>query len=129
MGIYDKKISSVAAKIKAKGQAVTWQKTVAGAAVDADKPWLGSEPVPLNFPAHVLFLPYSKDAPNETKSLLSMAGTNLIEGRLYGLMGSTGFVPSPADTVLRDGATVNVETVDTLAPDGKAILYIVGFTQ
>lgn len=124
MGVYDADIAAAQQMIAEAGQSVTWHKLSDGAPPDANKPWLPSSGVPVNYTVNIVFLPI--DRVNE-RFLQALRGTEIPSGSFQGLMGAVDFIPSIKDKVTRNGVVLQIRSIDTLAPNGDPILHTIEF--
>ncbi len=126
MGEYDHAIATAQRLIAKKGQTVTWQVRENGVSVDAETPWKPEDAPVVEHQVSIVFLPYNR---SNYEFLKMMTGTEVAVGKTYGLMGAVGFDPVLKDTIVRDGESMGVATIDVLAPNGQPVLYTIGFDR
>jgi hypothetical protein len=122
MGRYDPEIQMVLDMIKEDGQVVQWRK-VAPVVADENKPWLKTDAAPALVDVSIAFVTGS------TAFTRLLAGSNLGVGGVRGLMGAVNFTPDIKDTVIRDGETYAINSIDVVAPSGQPILYKIEFKK
>lgn len=123
MGVYDRQIATAKRLIAASGQSVTWRQLSETTPDDA-KPWNAANGAPLNHSVSIVFLPINRV---NQQLIHALRGTEVPVGILQGLMGAVSFVPSIKDTVIRNGITYNISSIDPIAPNGDVILYTIEF--
>lgn len=125
MGVYDRQTATALRLIGKYGAAVLWR-SIDREPADPSQPWKGGPNTTTEHDATVAFFPYSI----QTKALMQqLAGTDVIVGADYGLMGRVNFVPTIGDEVITglDGRVRTVQAIDPLAPNGEIILYTIRF--
>ncbi len=127
VGVYDRQVAAAKRLIAAKGQAVTWRRLVDGSPTDPSKPWLPSAATTTDTAVSIVFLPMNRLG---YESLTFMRDTEVPEGAYQGLMsGDVTFTPSIKDKVIRDGVQLEILNIDTLAPNGQAIIHTITFKK
>ena len=115
---YDRQIASAKRAIAAKGQECVWEK--AASRDPSAKPWRDvrqGAPTP-----HIVKVAWFPPDGGQMKYAQDNGGVP--EGFEIGLMGAVDFEIAIGDPVYRSGGdSVTVWKVDTLAPDGSAILH------
>lgn len=125
-GVYDEDIAAAKEMIRDAGQLVTWRRLLNTQPTHPDKPWkpTGSG-APVDTQVYVAFFPVDRV---NARFIQALRGTEVaIAGSQYGLMGAVDFEPSAKDVVLRGTKTLNVKSIDPLAPNGDVILYTIEF--
>lgn len=125
MGQYDRSIAQATRMIKKYGQLVTWIQQ--GIQVSPAEPWKDMGIDPETFPVFIVFLTPKGRLSNELFHL--MQGTTVPEGAPTGLMAKVPFTPALNDKVLRGTETLNVKSMDIVAPNGEPILYKLEFAS
>lgn len=122
--MFAEEISDALEMIAEFGQAVTWKQIPDSMPVDATKPWIVPEPIPIERPVHIVFLP----AKRVNQQLIRfLSGGDIQTGNEYGLMGAVDFEPDVKDVVLRGSQEYRIESISVLSPNGEIILYTVRF--
>lgn len=125
MGKFDSQIASAKKSIGENGQWVLWNRNLNGVTVDPNSPWLPSDSASLGFVVKIVFVPVGLRL---AEFIRAIDQTEVKTGRLKGLMaGGLAFAPDAGDSVNRDGVVLQIESIDTLAPNGQVILYTVFF--
>lgn len=129
MALYDRQIETARRMIEKYGQSVTWRK-ITEILEDDDKPWEPSEgdeeDSPVDVTVSICFLPM--DLQNK-KLVQYMTGKEVATGFLVGLMGEVSFSVDIKDTVVRGSEVIKIASIDTLAPNGRPILYTIEFQE
>lgn len=123
---YERQAKNAVKKIKQKGRTVVYRSYTEAAPVDG-KPWKPTEATTKDYTVAVLFLPQT--GPNRA-FMKALAGTDIVTGQDYGLMGHHGFTPTINDRIYDETGEVLLRTlseVEPLAPNGETILYTLGF--
>lgn len=125
--IYDRAIATAARLIAKYGQQIVWNANTNTAPVDPSQPW---KPAAIsatsNYP-YIVFLPENRIG---YEFLAALVGTEVPQGCVEGLMpGNVGFVPTSKDTIVRNGVTMAIETIDVIAPNGTPVLYVIRFKK
>lgn len=126
MGVYDRQIATAKRLIAKKGEVVTWLPSTT--VQDNSKPWQTTQPggTHPSYNVSIAFIPISD---NPIDALLRFVkGTSVTDGTLKGYMGQVPFAPATNDSIVRDGKTYIVKSIDPLAPNGEPILYEIYFT-
>ena len=123
MAQYDRQIATALRLIAKYGQIATWRQIVDGVP-DPETPWLPVGSAPVDYSPHICFLPLDRDG---KEFLMSIGQTEAVSGSMYGLMGNVAFVPNIRDTVIRDGVSLEIKSIDLLSPNGQKILYTMIF--
>lgn len=123
MARFDEEIEMALELIQENGQKVTWVKKVA--VPNPTEPWKPGDAASIEYTPYICFLPLDK----EGKEFLARLGnTEALSGAYYGLMGNVPFVPDKLrDSVIRDGVTLDIESIDLLSPNGQKVLYTIVF--
>lgn len=129
MGVFDRQIASAKRLIDKYGQSVQI-KTLAHTIPNPAKPW-ESVDVPAS-PITVKMVFISPSSSGESllgRQLLEyLKGTEVVTGQIRGLMAASSLItPKMSDVVLRDSKELKIKAVDTLAPNGQAILHTIEF--
>jgi hypothetical protein len=124
VGKYAQDIADAKAAIAEAGQLVTWRQ-LNEVMPDANKPWIRTPGVPTDFPVTIAFLKVKRI---RYESQRDMPETRDKIGAFRGLMaGGQPFTPSAKDVVVRNGKVLQIESLDSLAPDGDAIIHEIIF--
>jgi hypothetical protein len=124
MGIFDPQIELAKRQIAAKGELCQWIGAVAPVVLDASKPWVKEPGVAEQHDVRILF------TSSGSNSLFKLIAGNVTASKRTALMAPVSFVPTPNDTVVRsDGTKLEIESVDSLAPNGQIILWWITFKQ
>lgn len=126
MSEYDRAIATAQRLIAKKGMSVTWKQLTNGTPADPDKPWRPGATEHTDKTVNIVFFPYNRE---NQKFLALLTGTEVPKGEEYGLMGAVDFTPTLKDTIVRNGETLAVETINLLAPAGDPVLYTIGFCK
>jgi hypothetical protein len=125
MTIYADQIASTLELIAEKGQLVQWRQ-IRDTVPDAAQPWNTGAASHTDTDVSIVFLPINKEM---RETLAFFGDTELLIGMTMGLMGAYSFTPSAKDIVIRDGVELKLFSVNTLAPDGPAILHTIVFQK
>ena len=125
-------IKATAARlIAAKGVEVTWAKVAAPAT--GGEPWNPQvntdpeAPAPATYSPAVVFFPPGLQT---QRTLQALFGVEVPQSYEYGLLaGNVAFTPELSDVVTRGGVVIPIVKVDTLAPNGSAVLHTVWFKR
>ncbi|MCW2763981.1 MAG: hypothetical protein JWR85_4182 [Marmoricola sp.] len=124
MGTFSRQIENAKKSIARKGQWVLWNKNPNGVA-DPATPWLPTDSASLGYVVKILFVPFHLQLADFVRAAV---GSEVKSGQVKGLMASVGFTPDPQDTVNRAGVMLQIESIDTLDPNGEGvILYTIKF--
>lgn len=127
MGVYDRQIASAKRQIAAKGRACLWR----GNNVAVPSNGLtaaAAAPVDDDNAVSVLFLP---DSRQNRAFLQQLAGSDMVIGSDYGLMGQAPFTPQLNDEIYDETGTELLRTVyeaRPFAPNGEVILWTLFFS-
>ena len=117
MGTYDAAIDTAHRLIEAKGELSTLVRTVGGAPVDPNKPWLRSAPVETTYPVHTVWL---------TESIIRKVSV-VTEGEVFAILAAKDLavVPDPTTDHIRraDGRRYAIVSVEPLDPNGQKIIF------
>jgi hypothetical protein len=123
MAHFDRQIETALRLIQKNGQACTWRQPQRTAEVG--QPWKETEGAPLEHNVFIVFLPVTKEM---REFVHYLRGNNEVKvGSVLGLMGAVGFNPGANDAVIRDGVTLQINSIDPLAPNGQNILFTIEF--
>lgn len=122
MSVFARQQDTAKRLIVKNGQAVVWRSLSNGAPGNASEPWKPGVGATVDNPVSIVFLPESRLG---YEWIARLANTDIPEGSGYGLMHKVSFIPTLKDTVVKDGETFRVVSLDPLAPNGEVILYVV----
>jgi len=126
MGVYDRQIASAKRQIAAKGRACLWRSS--GVVVPSNGLVAApAAPVPADVPVSVVYLP---DNRQNRAYLQQLAGSDIVIGADYGLMGQAPFTPRTDDEIYDETGTELLRTVyeaRPFAPNGEVILWTLFF--
>jgi hypothetical protein len=125
MGVFDEEVATALELIKEFGQQVTWRQPVSTA--DAAEPWKAGTQTTTEHKPYICFVPVNNAQWRKFMALLK--GTEVPVGRLAGLMGAQKFKPTLKDVVIRNGATLRINDIDELNPNGQVVLYTLEFIE
>lgn len=130
MGVYDRQERRAKQKIRKKGQSVIWKQIFNGMPADATKPWKPSAGTTIEKPVRIAFFSLNTKTPRGVESFESFVpDTEIVAGRLYGIMATQSFTPNMKDAVVRDGVQYNVNWLDRIQVNEQTILYFVGLDK
>lgn len=127
MSVYDRQIASAKRQIAAKGRSCLWRAN-ATAVPDNALVAAPAAPVPSDTVVPIVFLP---DSRQNRAFLQSLAGSDIIIGSDYGLMGQAPFEPRTDDEIYDETGTELLRTVyqaQPFAPNGDVILWTLFFS-
>jgi len=120
--------ATAARLIAAKGVAVTWAKLAAPLA--GGDPWNPQDDgatEPTTYTPSVVFFPAGLQT---QRTLQALTGAEVPEAYEYGLLaGNVAFTPELGDIVTRNGVVLPIAKIDTIAPNGVAVLHTVYFRR
>lgn len=124
-GVFDRTKATAARLIARYGQSCQWQK--APVAVGGEPGYPGEEAPVAPAPCKIVWFSPKDLGRGSGEFAALLAGTEIPTSGEIGLMAAQGltFTPEEADTVIKGGASVAIEKLDRLAPNGEPILYYV----
>jgi hypothetical protein len=124
-GILANAMTTAQRQIAAFGEPVQWMQMPAPTVADASKPWIPTPGEPVAYPTSILFT----SAAN-SPLLRLLAGSEVVVGKLSGIMPVGAFIPSASDIVIRsDGSKLSIESISPLAPSGEPLMYYLVFRK
>lgn len=132
MGIFDRQIASAQRLIDRNGKLVDWVKLVTPNNEDNDDtPWETITPdEPTATPVKIVFLPNTGAT---RRSLQTLPDTQIPTCSTLGYMAAQSFDPAVDDVVYKEpgqpDTRLTIEAIDTIVPNGDAILHIVYFAD
>lgn len=129
MGIFDRQIGAVKRLIAKYGQTVTFKHINPPIVLDPLKPWDIVDINPDVAYIKMVFLSPSVSGESRINQelLQYLSGSAIPSGAVRGYCASFEYIPKLNDIFIRDGNELTVKAIDTLAPNGQAILYTVEF--
>lgn len=128
MGVYDRQIAMVKRLIDKYGQSVTITR-IPEVIADPSKPWEITSGTPLVNTLKIVFVdPNATGIAQLGKEMAQyLKGSEVVTGKLRGLMANNNFVPLTTDIVNRAGKELKISAIDILAPNEQTILYTLEF--
>ena len=124
MAIYDRQIATATRLIEKYGQTITWRK-VGILTPDATQPWENTNGTTVDYSPKMVFISKWRD-----QILLKyLKGTDIPTGDITGLMATQSFIPAINDTIVRGSDNYVVKDINTVSPNGTAILYVVTLSR
>jgi hypothetical protein len=121
---YNRQIEMAQRLVKKYGQACTLKKQAE--TVNETQPWKTAAGEPVEHDCIILFLRPSGGMSRALYHLIQR--TDVTSGAPRGLMAvQNGFVPDLTDSVIRNGSTMVIKTIDEVNPGGDVILYDIEF--
>ena len=126
MARFDSAIKLAQRLIKKNGHVAQWHNLGEIVPLDVEKPWLGGETQSVIYDVNICFIPVENK--DERKLFQYLTGTEVQIGRLAGLMGAVGFLPTAEDYVMRSGTQLRIKTLDVLKPNNQILMYTIEFS-
>jgi hypothetical protein len=124
-GVLANALKTVQRQIGIYGEQIQWMQAAAPTVADESKPWIATPGEPTSYPTSFLF---TSAANNPFLQLI--AGSEVVVGKLQGIMPVGSFVPAATDSVVRsDGSQLSIESISPLAPSGEPLMYYVVFRK
>lgn len=119
-------VKTVQNVIKKYGQSVVYNRV---SITSSENAWESGESKGEDLSVKMIFLPPTSSGDTQFgKELLSyLSGTESSYSQVRGYMADAGFTPAKNDIVSRGGKQLTIKAIDTLAPDGTAILHVLEF--
>jgi hypothetical protein len=131
MSAFNRQLATAVRLIAKYGASCTWTKRIE-TAHDNSKPWKQDQDNATPYTVKMVMLRNKGNsaAPAWAQALIHlMQGTDIPAGKPAALLAAKNltFVPDQTDLVMLNGATMKVESIDPIAPDGLPIIYIIKF--
>lgn len=129
MGVFDRQTATALRLIDRYGAAVTWRKFITP---DDDNPADPTDPAEEDHPVKIAF--FTNNELSLFTTLSSLLGTEVPNGKMYGIMGHVDFIPQLTDLIVGspfgDLRLLQDNGLDELNPNGEgAILYTLRFSR